>query len=110
MKDIQFVKTFVLNAGFKAEKEKDVKEIFNGLRRRIVELKLQNGAILSKHKAVEPITVLCLMGNGLFRAGASLEEEQKLETGTLITLEGVIEHKVIAKPELHLLVTKFKEN
>jgi hypothetical protein len=37
-----------------------------------------------------------------------LEEIQKLSAGMLITLAGGIEHEVVAEPEIHILVTKFK--
>ena len=88
--------------------QKKLNELFNGSMRRIVEVKLFDNDILSKHKAKEPITVLCLSGKGIFRAGKDLEDVQDLQTGTLITLEAEIEHEVSAAPELHLLVTKFK--
>lgn len=91
-----------------SEKSKDVKEIFNGDRRRMVEVTLRNGDKLAKHKAAEPITVLCLGGSGRFLAGSELEETQMLRPGTLITLESNVEHEVIAEPSLHILVTKFK--
>ena len=42
------------------------------------------------------------------RAGRDLEDEQKLVAGALITLEGGVEHEVVAEPEISLLVTKFK--
>jgi quercetin dioxygenase-like cupin family protein len=64
--------------------------------------------MLSKHKVHEPITIFCLAGTGTFRAGRDLEHEQKLVAGTLITLEGGIEHEVIAEPEIHFLLTKFE--
>jgi quercetin dioxygenase-like cupin family protein len=89
-------------------KAKDVKEIFNGPRRRLVEVKLNDNATLPKHKAAEPITVLCLAGTGTFRAGPDLQDEQKLTAGTLVTLEAEIEHEVVAEPMLHVLVTKYK--
>jgi quercetin dioxygenase-like cupin family protein len=88
---------------------KVVKEIFNGERRRIVEVSLTGGAVLAKHHAAEPITVLCLSGNGTFRAGSDLEESQKLVPGTLITLESGVEHDVSAEPSVRILVTKFKD-
>lgn len=75
-----------------------------------MELKLHNNAVLSKHKTSEPITVFCLAGNRKFLAGEDLNEEQTLETGTLIKLNAEIEHGVIAEPELHFLVTKFKKD
>jgi quercetin dioxygenase-like cupin family protein len=49
-----------------------------------------------------------LSGEGVFRAGENLEEEQKLKAGTLLTLETGIEHEVIAQPEIQILVTKFQ--
>jgi quercetin dioxygenase-like cupin family protein len=88
---------------------KDVKEIFNSDRRRILDIALAGGSVLSKHKADEPITVLCLSGTGTFRAGRDLEESQKLVPGTLITLETGIEHDVTAEPAIRILVTRFKD-
>ncbi|HEY0050197.1 MAG TPA: hypothetical protein VGB68_12960 [Pyrinomonadaceae bacterium] len=108
MKNIEFIKTFSLGETVGIGKPKDVVEIFNGSRRRMVQVNLRSGEILSKHKANEPITVFCLAGNGTFKAGPLLEDEQKLVAGTLITLEGGVEHEVIAEPEISLLVTKFK--
>ena len=109
MKNIELIKNLEIGKISESEKPKEVKEIFNGTRRRLVEIKLRAGGMLPKHKAVEPITVLCLAGTGVFRAGRDLEDEQKLEAGTLITLEGGIEHEVVATPALDLLLTKFKE-
>lgn len=62
MKAIQDLKTFNLNTNFDTKKDKEVKEIFKGAKRHLVEIKLQNGAVLPKHKAAVPITVLCLSG------------------------------------------------
>ncbi len=108
MKNIEFIRTFELGKIEPGEKPKDVKEIFNGARRRMVQVNLRNNETLSKHKANEPITVFCLAGSGTFRAGRDLEDAQKLAVGTLITLEGGVEHEVIAEPAISLLVTKFK--
>jgi quercetin dioxygenase-like cupin family protein len=107
MKNIHLIKEFDLQE--KIEIQKEVKEIFNGSRRRLVEVKLAGGAVLPKHKAAEPITIFCLAGSGVFRAGKDLEEEQTLRAGTLLTLEGGVEHEVVAESELRLLVSKFKE-
>jgi quercetin dioxygenase-like cupin family protein len=109
MKIIELIKNLEIGEISACEKSKEVKEIFNGARRRIVEVKLRNNEKLAKHKASEPITVLCLAGAGVFRAGENLEDEQTLQAGTLITLEGGVEHEVVATPALNLLVTKFKE-
>ncbi len=109
MKNIKLIQEFNFNDKIKTEKGIEVKELFNGFNRRIVEVKLTENKILSKHKAAEPITIFCLAGKGTFLAGKDLEEKQPLRAGTLITLEAEIEHEVIAEPELHILVTKFKE-
>ncbi len=110
MKNIQLIENFDLSSEIQAEKDIQVRELFNGFRRRLVEVKLVKNGILKKHKAAEPITVFCLSGKGVFLSGKNLEEKQPLKSGTLITLEAEIEHEVIAEPEIHLLVTKFKEN
>ncbi len=109
MESIELLKNLRLGEISEGEKSKEIKEIFNGARRRLVEVKLRRNEILAKHKAVEPITVLCLAGTGVFRAGADLSDECELVAGTLITLEGGVEHEVIAQPALDLLVTKFKD-
>ncbi len=109
MKKIELIKNLDLKEISPSEKPKEVKEIFKGTRRHLIDITLRNNEILAKHKAAEPITVLCLAGNGTFRAGSDLEDIEKLEPGTLLTLEAAVEHEVSAEPELRLLITKFKE-
>ena len=108
MKSTELIKTFELSEIEWSEKSKEITEIFNGERRRLIQVNLRGGAVLSKHNAREPITVLCLKGNCWFRAGSDLEDERKLVAGTLIILESGVEHEVAAAPEISLLVTKFK--
>ena len=107
MKYIGLIKDFDLNANAGFENDKQVTELFKGAFRRIVEVRLQNGAVLSRHKADVPITVFCLSGSGIFTAGKDLEDSQELRAGTLITVEAGIEHEVTADPALHIIVTKF---
>ncbi len=104
------LKKFELEKIQESERQKEVEKIFDGSRRQILVVTLRNGAVLSKHKAQEPITVLCLAGNGKFFFGSNLEEETELSAGVLLTLEAGIEHEAVAAPELKILVTKFKEN
>lgn len=110
MKYMICVKDFELGNVSGGEKTKDVNEIFNGDRRAMVEVALRDNDVLAKHKANEPISVLCLGGSGRFLAGPNLEESQLLRPGTLLTLEAEVYHEVIAEPELHILVTKFKDS
>ncbi len=109
MKIIELLEKFELGVIADGEKNKEVKKIFDGVRRQLISVALRGGEILSKHKAHEPITVFCLAGEGIFRAGENLREEQKLTAGTLITLEAEIEHEVVATPDVYILVTKFKD-
>lgn len=107
MKHIELIKDLDLNAVTDFENDKQVNQLFNGTFRRIVEVQLQNNAVLARHKADVPITVLCLSGSGVFTAGNDLEDSQNLRAGTLITLAAGIEHEVTADPSLHIIVTKF---
>ena len=110
MKNIEAVVQLSFGGDMPEEKDKHVTEVFNGTRRRMVKVKLRHNAALTRHKSMEPITVLCLSGKGAFRAGPNLEDEQQLGAGTLLTLDAEVEHEVVAQPDLHLLVTKFKSN
>lgn len=110
MKHIHLIKDFGVDTDAVFEKDKEVDQLFDGAFRKLVEVRLQNGAVLSRHKVNEPITVLCLSGNGVFRAGKDLEDSQILRAGTLITLEAGVEHEVAADPALQILVTKFKDS
>jgi Uncharacterized conserved protein, contains double-stranded beta-helix domain len=110
MKQIELLKNFTFGRVPQGEKNREVAEIYNGARRRIMEIVLRRGETLARHKAGEPITVFCLAGSGTFRAGRNLEEERKLEAGTLVTLEAGIEHELVAEPEIHILVTRFKND
>lgn len=107
MKHIEFIKDLHLETTKDFQKDMEVKELFHGPFRRIVEIRMRNSATLSRHKADVPITVLCLSGTGIFRAGSELEEAQDLVTGTLLTLDAGVEHEVLAGPDVHILVTKF---
>lgn len=92
----------------KPEKNKEVGVLLNE-NHKIISINLYNGEILAKHMANTSISVLCLSGNGTFRAGNNLEEEQKLTQGTLLYLEKTIPHEIVAETELKILVTKFSE-
>ena len=79
MKKIESIKNLELGEISPSEKSKEVKEIFKGTRRHIIEVTLRNNGILAKHKAAEPITVLCLAGSGTFRAGAIWKTKKNLK-------------------------------
>lgn len=108
MKNITLIAELSRDSSGEDLKDKSVEQLFDGAFRRIVAVRLRKNAILSRHKADVPITVYCISGSGKFNAGADLEDSQELRPGTLITLEADVEHEVIADPEIHILVSKFK--
>jgi quercetin dioxygenase-like cupin family protein len=108
MKSIELLAHLSMSSPAGMAKDLEVNELLNGPFGRILEIRLQNGAILKRHKADEPITVLCLSGGGVFRAGADLEDSQEMVAGTFITLEAGIEHEFAATPAGSILVTRFK--
>ena len=110
MKHIELLAELNMSATSGGAGDRSVNQLFDGAFRRIVEVILRENAILSRHHADVPITVYCISGNGKFNAGADLEDSQDLQAGTLITLEAGVDHEVIAEPELHILVTKFKDS
>jgi quercetin dioxygenase-like cupin family protein len=109
MEAIKLLEKFELGGRIKSSKNKEVRELFNGAKRRILEIKLTESAVLTKHTAPEPITVMCLAGKGIFKAGENLDEQTDLSAGVLLTLEAGILHEVAAEPEIHILVTRFKD-
>jgi quercetin dioxygenase-like cupin family protein len=110
MKNIELIANLEMGAPSGMAKDLEAKEIYNGPMRRIIDIRLQNGAVLPRHKAAEPITVLCLAGKGTFHAGPELDDAQEMIPGTLITLEAGVEHDLVAETAVHILVTRFKAN
>ncbi len=105
----KFIKAASLKSTEDATDAKKVSEVCDLPHCRMVEVILNDHDTLSKHKANEPISVLCLAGSGYFTAGSDLADRQRLEKGTLITLDAGVEHEVTADDRLQLLVTKFKQ-
>jgi quercetin dioxygenase-like cupin family protein len=110
MKNIEVIQDLSVDTADEWVKDISVQEIFNGPFRRIVEVRLRNRSVLKRHKADVQITVQCLSGTGSFYAGSELDESVALHPGTLITLKAGVEHEVRANPQLHILVSKFKDS
>ena len=87
--------------------DKEVKILFDGRRRKLVQITLRNSTVLSKHKAPDPITVQCIAGSGTFYIGEKNEEKAELTPGTIITLEENVIHEIKAEPAVSLLLTRF---
>jgi len=86
-------------------KDTQVKVLFDGPRRKIIQITLRGGAILKAHKADEPITVQCVAGSGQFVEVDG--DKMELTAGVLITVEPQVVHEVRALPQVSILVTKF---
>ncbi len=107
MKHLQLLETLEFNLEIAPANGKEARVLFSRGEQRVFEVKLSNSGKLARHTASSLITVLCLAGSGVFRAGEELEDEQSLTVGTMIALDAGIAHEVSAEPALHILVTKF---
>ncbi len=89
-----------------AGRDKQVDLLFEGPRRKIVQITLRNSAGLSRHSAPFPITIQCITGEGLLGmsdAGESLA----LTPGVLVTIEPNVVHEIKAGPAVSILLTQF---
>ena len=86
-------------------KDKQVDVLFEGPRRKLVQITLRRSAILNAHKAPVPIAIHCIAGQGAFTAGGQTVE---LQPGVLITLGPDIVHEVAGQPSVSILLTQFK--
>lgn len=89
-------------------KDKQVDVLFEGPRRKIVQITLRHNAILDAHKAAEPITIQCIAGTGTLTVG---EERKPLELvpGVLVTIEPDTIHEIRSQPSVSILLSKFAE-
>ena len=90
-------------------KDTEVNLLFDGARRKIMQITLRRNQILQAHQAAEPITVQCVAGAGDF-LDVGANEIYKLSPGVLLTVEAEVIHEVRALPEVSILLTKFKED
>jgi len=87
------------------DKDLTAKILYSDPSKKIVLIRLKNGATLSDHAADCPIVVLCISGSGTFGYnGKSL----KIEKGALVELDARVVHSVQAEDEIEILVTKFQ--
>lgn len=110
LKNIHLLKHFEFNQEFILDKPFEVSEFFDDDTRTFIEIKISDGKVLKTHKANVPISILCLSGTGVFKAGENLEDEISLQAGTFLALESAVPHEITATPQLLLLLTKFKQN
>jgi quercetin dioxygenase-like cupin family protein len=102
-----FMKKLNLQTEIGPGQDTEINLLFDGMRRKIMQITLRRSAVLKAHQAVESITVQCVAGAGEF-LDVSRNEIYKLLPGVLITVEPEIVHEVRALPDVSILLTKFK--
>ena len=102
------MKTLDLKTEITEGKDKQVDVLFEGPRRKIVQITLRNNGVLESHKAAEPITIQCVAGKGTLTVG---EEKKSLELvpGVLVTIEPNTVHEIHGQPAVSILLSKFAE-
>lgn len=89
-------------------KDKEIKLLFEGARRKIVQLTLRNEMNLKWHSVSEPITIQCIAGEGeMLIKSEDQTDTLKLLPGTFITLDPLIDHDIIGKPSVSILLIRF---
>jgi quercetin dioxygenase-like cupin family protein len=89
-------------------KDTEVSLLFDGAKRKIMQITLRQNAVLKAHQAAEPITIQCVTGTGDL-LDLTKKETCKLSAGVLVTIEPEVIHEIRAMPEVSILLTKFKE-
>ena len=87
-------------------KEREVETLFADPWRRLVLIRLRDGALLADHSARVPITIQVLMGKGLLNVAG---ETYPLTPGTIVPVDAHVVHHVQADPALAILVTFFRQ-
>jgi len=90
-------------------KDTEISLLFDGARRKIMQITLRQNSVLKAHQAAEPITIQCVAGAGDL-LDVTKKEIYKLSPGVLITVEPEVVHEVRALPEVSILLTRFKED
>lgn len=86
--------------------DQEVKKLFDGPGRRIIQIKLRRGALLAAHKAAAPITIQCVNGSGELKTAAD-GAVVPLRPGVLVTIEPNVMHEIQAQPAVSILLTQF---
>lgn len=87
-------------------KDKQVELLFEGPRRKLIQITLRNKAVLAKHTAPVPITIQCMAGEGTLSVGDP-HETVALKPGTYVTIEPDVIHEIHSAPAVSILLTQF---
>ena len=108
MQQEQKMKVLKLQTTIEAGKDKQVETLFEGPRRKLVQITLRNQSTLDAHTAPEPITIQCIAGKGTIRVG-NPGEIVELMPGVLLTIEPNVLHEIKAQPAVSFLLTRFTD-
>ena len=88
-------------------KDKEVKMLFKGERRKIAQLTLRNETRLESHSVEEPFILQCIAGKGELIIGeGETAESIELLPGTYITVEANVIHDVVSQPAISILLIR----
>lgn len=87
-------------------KDREVQTLFADSWRKLVLIRLRNGALLADHSARVPVTIQAVIGKGTLRVGDAVFA---LAPGVIVPVDAHAEHNVQAEPEIALLVTFFRQ-
>ncbi|MGE0825091.1 MAG: hypothetical protein AB7P18_23615 [Candidatus Binatia bacterium] len=88
-------------------KEREVQTLLADQWRKLVLIRIRQGAILADHSAQVSITIHALLGRGILRLG---EEEHVLVPGVIVPDNAHVIHNVQGDPDLAILVTFFRRS
>lgn len=97
--------TIVLPNEIGPGKEREVQPLFADAWRKVVLIRLRDGALLADHSAKVPIIIHALLGRGVLNVAG---ETYSLTPGVLVPVDAHVIHNVQADPALAILVTFFR--
>ena len=87
--------------------DKEVKMLFEGERRKIVQLTLRNEMRLEQHSVKEPFILQCIAGKGELIIGeGETAESIELLPGAFVTVEANVMHDVVSQPAISILLIR----
>lgn len=83
---------------------REVQTLLADSSRRLVLIRLRNGAILADHSAKVPITIQAVLGKGRLNVAG---DDYTLTPGAIVPVDAHVVHRVESQPNLAVLVTFF---
>ncbi len=87
-------------------KDREVELLFEGVRRKLMQITLRNSAMLARHAVPVPITIQCIAGAGTLFVGEP-RESVVLSPGVFVTIEPGVVHEIESCPAVSILLTQF---